>query len=312
MIYFADLHLHSRFSRATSKDCTLVELARWAALKGILVLGTGDFTHPQWSAEIRDQLEEAGDGLLRLKSEHIPPFDTLPGGFGPGDVRFLLTVEISSIYKKRGATRKIHNLVFMPDLDAMDRFNSRLGRIGNIASDGRPILGLDSRDLLEIALEASNDAYVVPAHVWTPWFSLLGSRSGFDSVEECFEDLSSHIFALETGLSSDPEMNRRVASLDGYTLISNSDTHSPANLGREANIFAGQPGYLAIREALKSGGEGGDPAGRWITAEVAAYGTDYTASGDWREIFCLKQNQSVPKKFLGTLEFFPEEGKYHL
>jgi len=312
VIYFADLHLHSRFSRATSRDCTLVELARWASTKGVLVLGSGDFTHPQWSAEIRDQLEDAGDGLFRLKGEHLPPFDILPGGFGPGNVRFLLTVEISSIYKKRGATRKIHNLVFMPDLEAIERFNSRLGRIGNIASDGRPILGLDSRDLLEIALEASSDAYVVPAHVWTPWFSLLGSRSGFDSVEECFEDLSSHIFALETGLSSDPEMNRRVASLDGYTLISNSDTHSPGNLGREANIFAGAPGYVAIREAIRAGGEGGDPAGRWIAANEVAYGTDQAAPDAWREMFQSHGRASTPQRFVGTLEFFPEEGKYHL
>ncbi len=283
MTYFADLHVHSRFSVATSKDCTLVELARWASFKGLRVLATGDFTHPQWSSEIRETLEDAGGGLFRLKREHVPQVEAVPGGFGPADVRFVLNVEISSIYKKRGAVRKVHNLVFMPDLESMGRFNKRLDRIGNIKSDGRPILGLDSRDLLEIALEASSESFLVPAHVWTPWFSLLGSRSGFDSVEECFEDLAPHIFALETGLSSDPEMNYRVSSLDRYTLISNSDTHSPANLGREANIFDGEPGYFAIRDALKRGGQG--------------LRTPGDASGP---------------RFLGTIEFFPEEGKYHL
>ena len=168
--------------------------------------------------------------MFRLKNEYLPEMACLPNGFGPVDVRFILNVEISSIYKKQGATRKVHNLIFMPDMDSMDRFRNRLDRIGNIKSDGRPILGLDSRDLLEIALETSDDSFLIPAHVWTPWFSLLGSKSGFDSVEECFEDLSSHIFALETGLSSDPEMNHKVRSLDRYTLISNSDTHSPSKL----------------------------------------------------------------------------------
>ena len=254
MIYFADLHIHSRFSRATSRDCNLVELTRWAALKGIRVLATGDFTHPEWSREIRETLEPAEDGLFRLKREHVPESEPTAGGFSPGDVRFLLNVEISSIYKKHGATRKVHNLIFMPDLESMDRFNARLDRIGNIKSDGRPILGLDSRDLLEIALESSADSFFIPAHIWTPWFSVLGSRSGFDSLEECFGDLTEHIFALETGLSSDPAMNHRVGSLDRYTLISNSDTHSPANLGREVNVFEGRPGYVAIREALRAGG----------------------------------------------------------
>lgn len=289
-----------------------MELAKWAALKGILVLGTGDFTHPAWSAEIRDQLEDAGDGLFRLKNHYVPQFDPPPGGFGPGDVRFILTVEISSIYKRGGATRKVHNLIFMPDPEAMERFNTRLGRIGNIVSDGRPILGLDSRDLLEITLDASDDSYVIPAHVWTPWFSLLGSRSGFDSVEECFADLTPHIFALETGLSSDPEMNRRVSTLDGYTLISNSDTHSPGNLGREANIFSGTPGYRAIREAIRAGGGGGDASGAWTEAEVVVAALGGSFPEDWIDLFSPQTFASVPNRFLGTIEFFPEEGKYHV
>lgn len=284
MVYFADLHVHSRYSRATSKDCTLVELAKWAALKGLRVIASGDFTHPGWFEEIVECLEEAENGLYRLKKDHTPPMDTLPDGFGPGDVRFILNVEISSIYKKDGATRKVHNLIFMPDIESVERFNKRLDKIGNIKSDGRPILGLDSRDLFETALETTSESFLIPAHIWTPWFSLLGSRSGFDSVDHCFGDLTPHIFAMETGLSSDPEMNHRVSALDRYTLISNSDTHSPANLAREANIFDGDPGYRNIRDAIRAA----RPVGE---ASSAPIGND---------------------RFVGTLEFFPEEGKYHL
>ncbi|MFH1113242.1 MAG: UvrD-helicase domain-containing protein [Pseudomonadota bacterium] len=298
MIYFADLHIHSKYSRATSPDCNLIELARWAALKGLRVIATGDLTHPEWSREILEKLEEDGEGLLRLKKEYLPESAGLPGGFGPGDVRFVLNVEISSIYKKHGVVRKVHNLIFVPDFPTMDRFRTRLDRIGNIKSDGRPILGLDSRDLLETALETSADSFLIPAHVWTPWFSILGSKSGFDSVEECFGDLTPHIFALETGLSSDPEMNHQVASLDRYTLISNSDTHSPSKLGREANIFTGTPGYREIREAIRLGGaafrEEGQALDGLDSARFAA-NTAETANG-----------------FIGTIEFFPEEGKYHL
>jgi DNA helicase-2/ATP-dependent DNA helicase PcrA len=302
LLYFADLHIHSKYSRATSKDCNLVELARWAALKGIRVLATGDFTHPEWSREIFEMLVEAEDGLLRLKSEYLPKGIAVPGGFGPEDVRFILNVEISSIYKKHGATRKVHNLVFMPDFDSVERFNKRLDRIGNIKSDGRPILGLDSRILLEIALETTSESFLIPAHVWTPWFSILGSRSGFDSVEECFEDLTSYIFALETGLSSDPAMNHQVSSLDKYTLISNSDTHSPSKLGREVNIFAGNPGYVAIREAIRAGG----------TKPAAASVSGRTVCGPDVSGWNVPEEKELGEGFIGTIEFFPEEGKYHL
>jgi len=309
LTYFADLHLHSKFSRATSRDCNLAELARWAALKGILVLATGDFTHPQWRHDISEMLQEDEDGLFRLKKEYVPELQPLPEGFGPGDVRFMLNVEISSIYKKGGATRKVHNLVFMPDVDSVNRFSARLDRIGNLGSDGRPILGLDSKHLLEIALETSPESFLVPAHVWTPWFSVLGSRSGFDSIEECFDDLTSHIFALETGLSSDPEMNRRVTSLDRYTLISNSDTHSPAKLGREANIFDGSLGYRAIREAIRSGGDryeidmGADSPRASLVRRLP--------SGDETEGTRMGGRAGDGAIFIGTIEFFPEEGKYH-
>jgi ATP-dependent DNA helicase UvrD/PcrA len=302
VLYFADLHIHSKYSRATSKDCNLVELARWAALKGIRVLATGDFTHPEWSREIREMLVEAEEGLLRLKEEFLPKETAVPGGFGPEDVRFILNVEISSIYKKHGATRKVHNLVFMPDLDSVERFNKRLDRIGNIKSDGRPILGLDSRDLLEIALEITAESFLIPAHVWTPWFSILGSRSGFDSVEECFEDLTPHIFALETGLSSDPAMNHQVSSLDKYTLISNSDTHSPSKLGREVNIFSGNPGYVAIRDAIRAGG----------SKPAAVSGIGKTSGGPDASSWNGPVQAERGEGFVGTIEFFPEEGKYHL
>jgi DNA helicase-2/ATP-dependent DNA helicase PcrA len=298
VIYFADLHVHSRFSIATSKDCNLPELARWAALKGIKILATGDFTHPGWSAEIHEMLQEAEEGLYKLKAEYVPPSVDFPGGFGPADVRFVLNVEISSIYKKDGAVRKVHNLVFMPDFDSMDRFNARLDKIGNIRSDGRPILGLDARYLLEIALETAADSYVIPAHVWTPWFSILGSRSGFDSVEECFGDLASHIFALETGLSSDPEMNFRIRALDRFTLVSNSDIHSPSKLGREANILTGTPGYLRIRDAIRRGGS---------SVRGRSHGVVSAGSHEFPEIL-----DDGSDAFVGTIEFFPEEGKYHL
>lgn len=298
MIYFADLHVHSRFSMATARDTSLPEMARWAALKGLKVLATGDFTHPGWSSEIHEMLEEAENGLFRLKSDYVPNTSILPGGFGPADVRFVLNVEISSIYKKGGAVRKVHNLVFIPDFDSMDRFNARLDRIGNIRSDGRPILGLDCRHLLEIALEITPDSFLIPAHVWTPWFSILGSKSGFDSVEECFEDLAHHIFALETGLSSDPEMNYRVRSLDEFTLVSNSDIHSPSKLGREANIFTGTPGYMTVRNAIRAGGR----AARMRCQDSMEIGSTHL----------LEMLDDGSNSFVGTIEFFPEEGKYHL
>ncbi|WP_159589976.1 UvrD-helicase domain-containing protein [Chelativorans xinjiangense] len=271
MTFHADLHVHSKYSRATSRDLDLEHLAWWAARKGIGVVGTGDCVHPAWLAEIKDKLVPDGGGLFRLKPEieaeiekTLPPACRRP-------VRFMLSTEISTIYKKGEKTRKIHHLIYAADLAAADRLAAQLGRIGNIASDGRPILGLDSRDLLEIALESGPDSYLVPAHIWTPWFAALGSQSGFDSIEECYGDLTHHIFAVETGLSSDPAMNWRVSFLDRYRLTSNSDAHSPGKLGREATRFSCEPDYFAIRRALETG-EG----------------------------------------YEGTVEFFPEEGKYHM
>src|SRR5262245_14427831 len=265
---YADLHIHSRYSRACSRDCDLEHLSWWARRKGITVVGTGDFTHPAWFEELRQRLVPAEPGLFRLSPRvEQEVVRTLPATCR-GEVRFMLSVEISTIYKRADRTRKVHHLVYVPDFDSAAEVSRRLGRIGNLGSDGRPILGLDSRDLLEIALTAGG--YLVPAHVWTPWFAVFGSKSGFDALEDCYLDLTEHIFALETGLSSDPAMNWRVSGLDRYRLVSNSDAHSPPALGREATIFDTELDYFAIRRALESG-----------------------------------------VGFGGTVEFFPEEGKYH-
>jgi len=273
MKFVADLHIHSHFSRATSKDLTFEQLARWAQLKGVHVVGSGDIAHPGWLQEMRARLQPAEDGLYRLNDDlaaavqqTVPPTCHAP-------VRFVLGGEISSIYKKHGQTRKIHNVIFAPDFDAVAKIQAALEKIGNIRADGRPILGLDARDLLEIILNVNPACHLIPAHIWTPWFALLGSKSGFDSVEECFGDLTPSIFALETGLSSDPPMNWRVSNLDRYTLVSNSDAHSPQKLAREATLFDAELSYTALFRALQTG----DPAA-----------------------------------FQGTVEFFPEEGKYHL
>ncbi|HHY46098.1 MAG TPA: UvrD-helicase domain-containing protein [Firmicutes bacterium] len=268
MEFIADFHIHSHFSRATSRDCNPENILTWAAYKGLTVVGTGDFTHPGWRDELRDKLEPAEEGLYRLK-------DGPSGNQNVGNrdgVRFVISGEISTIYKKAGRTRKIHHLILLPSLEAADTLSQRLETVGNIRSDGRPILGLDSRRLLEMTLEVCPQAIFIPAHIWTPHFSLFGSNSGFDAIEECFEDLTGQILAVETGLSSDPPMNWRLSALDRFALVSNSDAHSPANLAREANLFDTELSFSGIRDALKD---------------------------------------RDPKRFLGTIEFFPEEGKYH-
>ena len=265
MLFYTDLHIHSKYSRATSKNCNLEELALWAEKKGLSLISTGDFTHPAWFNEIKEKLIPAGSGVFRLKPEIEKKIFK-----GNEPVRFILSVEISTIYKKWDKTRKVHHVVFMPDLLAAEKFRNKLGAIGNINSDGRPILGLDSRNLLETVLDSGEGAFIIPAHIWTPWFSVLGSKSGFDSIEDCYGDLSDHIFAVETGLSSDPEMNWHVSKLDKFRLVSNSDAHSPAKLAREATVFDHNPDYFTLMHALKTG-EG----------------------------------------YVGTVEFFPEEGKYH-
>ncbi len=272
MKIIADLHIHSHFSRATSKKLDFEHLTEWAMRKGVNVVGTGDIAHPGWLQEMRDKLEPAEDGLFRLKPDLLRAVKQIVPKACHAEVRFLLAGEISNIYKKYDKVRKIHNVVFLPSLAAVEKFQAALEKIGNIRSDGRPILGLDSRDLLEIVLETDPRGYFIPAHIWTPWFAMFGSKSGFDKIEDCFNDLTPHIFAVETGLSSDPPMNWRLSALDKYTLVSNSDAHSPQKLAREANVFDTELSYDALFDALKTGD---------------------------------------PQKFLGTIEFFPEEGKYH-
>ncbi len=268
-MFIADFHIHSKYSRATSRDCVPEILEMWARRKGINVIGTGDFTHPAWREELKEKLIPSGEGLYVLKNNFRQEDPVAGADFQP---QFIVSSEISSIYKKNGRVRKVHNLILLPGLDYAESISRRLEAIGNLHSDGRPILGLDSRDLLEIVLEQCPEAIFIPAHIWTPHFSLYGAYSGFDHIQECFEDLTPYIYALETGLSSDPPMNWRLSALDQFTLISNSDAHSPANLAREANLFAAEPSYPGILQALKN-----------------------------------RHSQ----EFYGTLEFFPEEGKYH-
>ncbi len=270
-MFHADLHIHSRFSRACSRDCDIEHLAWWALRKGITVVGTGDFTHPAWAEELKEKLIPAEPGLFRLRPEMASRVRrTLPPSCGQ-QVRFMLSAEISTIYRGGDRTRKVHHLLYAPTFGAADRITAALSKVGNLASDGRPILGLDSRHLLEITLDGGPGCYLVPAHVWTPWFAVLGSKSGFDSVADCYADLAGEVFAIETGLSSDPPMNWMCSALDGYRLMSNSDAHSPPMLGREATTFGTQLDYFAMADALRTG-----------------------------------------NGLIGTVEFYPEEGKYHL
>ncbi|OGW34446.1 MAG: DNA helicase UvrD [Nitrospirae bacterium GWD2_57_9] len=267
MSFIADLHVHSHYSRATSKDMSPEGIWKGAQLKGITVIATGDFTHPGWLKELNEKLETAGNGLYKLKKEYRS--DDVPPSCR-AEVYFILSAEISCIYSKGGKTRKVHSVVLAPDFDAAARLNLSLARIGNLKSDGRPILGLDAKELLRITLEASPDNLYIPAHAWTPHFSVFGAASGFDSLEECYEDLTPHIHAIETGLSSDPLMNWQLSALDKITLVSNSDAHSAAKIGREANILDCELSYAGMMSAIKT-----------------------------------------RKGFVGTIEFFPEEGKYH-
>jgi len=259
MRIIADLHIHSRYSRATSREMEVETLARWARWKGVNLLGTGDFTHPTYFAELRASLEPQGNGLFSLKR-------------GVSDVRFMLTVEVSNVYSQGGRQRRIHTLIFVPSFEVAARINTALGRLGKLASDGRPMLGYSARDLAKTVLDVSPECALVPAHAWTPWYSVFGANSGFDSLEECYGEAASAIFAIETGLSSDPAMNWRWSALDRIALISNSDAHSPSRIAREASVFETEMTYRAVLDAIRAGD---------------------------------------PSRFLFTIEFFPEEGKYH-
>src|SRR6056297_3163842 len=271
MDFIADLHIHSHFSMATSKQLRPEYLDYWARNKGIKVVGTGDFSHPGWLREMKEKLEPAEPGLFKVKEAF--KLDNPVEETSKNAVRFLLTAEISNIYKKNGQVRKIHSVLLAPDFETVEKIQQKLSSMNfNITSDGRPILGLDVRDLLEITLETNENNFFIPAHIWTPWFSVFGSKSGFDAMEECFGDLTSHIHAVETGLSTDPPLNWMCSFLDRFTLVSNSDAHSPEKLGRNANLFQTEPTYRAMVEAMKTGD---------------------------------------PQKFGGTFDMFPQEGKYH-
>jgi uncharacterized protein (TIGR00375 family) len=256
MGFYADFHIHSRYSRGTSKNLDLQQLDAWAGLKGITVLGSGDFTHPLWFDCLKTQLTERAEGLYSLKHDGTGTF-------------FILSSEISLIYKQGDKVRKVHLLVLAPSLEAVEKINFRLGRRFNLKADGRPILGISARDLCAEILGIDGRAMIIPAHIWTPWFSLLGSKSGFDSVEDCFADYAPQIHAVETGLSADPPMLASVSSLRRLTFLSNSDAHSAGNLGREANELDCQLDYAGITQAIRQG------------------------------------------RIVKTIEFFPEEGKYH-
>ena len=261
MKIIADFHIHSKYSRATSRDMDVATLARYAEMKGIHLLGTGDFTHPQYFAELKGALDPLGNGLFKLRNS-------------PSPVHFILTVEVSNIFSVgKGKSKRVHTVLFAPSFEVAEKINLCLARCGKLGSDGRPIFGMHVKDIVKLVLDVSPDCLIVPAHAWTPWFSVFGSESGFDSLEECFEEQSKNIYAIETGLSSDPAMNWRVSSLDRITLLSNSDSHSPSRIGREANVFDCKMDYFEIVEVIKTGD---------------------------------------PKRFLHTIEFFPEEGKYHL
>ena len=278
MKIICDFHLHSKYSRATSRDMDLDNLAKWAKIKGIKVLGTGDFTHPLWLKEIKEKLEPLGSGLYKIKNQSAgwrTKVKNSEYGISENRINFILTSEISCIYSKNGKTRKIHILVFAPDLQTVEKINTHLGWIGNLKADGRPILGLDAKELTKIVLNINPDCLIIPAHAWTPWFSVFGSKSGFDSIEECFEEYSKHIHSIETGLSSDSAMNWRVSALDKITLISNSDAHSPSRIGRESNVFEIAPSQIS-----------------------------------YQEIVSIIKEKDL-NKFLYTIEFFPEDGKYH-
>jgi uncharacterized protein (TIGR00375 family) len=259
MRFIADFHIHSKYSRATSPEMEVESLAKWAEIKGIGLLGTGDFTHPTYLSELKEKLEPLGNGLFQLKDKKSP-------------VRFILTVELNNIYHQGGRLRKIHNIIFAPSFEVVDKINKKLANLGKLESDGRPVFTFSAKDLARLILGISQECLIIPAHAWTPWFSIFGANSGFDSIEECFGEYSKYIYSIETGLSSDPQMNWRLSKLDKITLISNSDAHSPSKLGREANVFDCELDYKEISEVIKT---------------------------------------KDKSRFLYTVEFFPEEGKYH-
>ncbi len=268
MKFVADFHVHSKYSRATSKEMDVENLARWANFKGVSLLGTGDWTHPFYFAELKQKLQPTGNGLFTLKKE----FKNSAGNSSQNEVHFMLTTEVSNMFQQGGSSRRVHTLIFAPSFEVVEKINEELSGFGKLGSDGRPIFGFPTKELVEIITDITDECFIVPAHAWTPWFSVFGANSGFDSLEECFEEQTKHISCIETGLSSDPQMNWRWSALDKIALISNSDAHSPNRIGREANVFDCEMSFKEIIKAIKT---------------------------------------KDKNKFLFTIEFFPEEGKYH-
>jgi uncharacterized protein (TIGR00375 family) len=268
MKFIADFHVHSKYSRATSKEMDVENMARWANLKGVGLLGTGDFTHPFYFAELKQKLQPTGNGLFTLKKE----FRQRIGSSPQNEIHFMLVTEVSNMFQQGGSGRRVHTMIFAPSFEIVEKINEELSQYGKLGSDGRPIFGFPTKELVEIITDITDECFIVPAHAWTPWFSVFGANSGFDSIEECFEEQTKHISCIETGLSSDPKMNWRWSALDKIALISNSDAHSPNRIGREANVFDCEMSFKEIIRAIK------------------------------------KKDKN---KFLFTIEFFPEEGKYH-
>ncbi len=270
--FIADFHIHSKYSHATSKFMDLQALSLWGQLKGIGVMGTGDFTHPIWQEELKAQLQEMEFGLFGLKSAYVAQVDKHLYQSCKQEQRFLLSSEISTIFKRNGRCYRTHSILLAPSFQVVDQITKKLAKIGNLVHDGRPILGMDVKDLLKVILDASDQAMLIPAHIWTPWYGLLGSKSGFDSVQEAFGDMSGYIYALEKGLSSNFLMNAQLRELDKFTILANSDAHSLSNLGREANMMVAEMSYEGITQVLKN-------------------------------------NDSVGS--ISGIEFFPERGKYY-
>ncbi len=268
MRFIADLHVHSKYSRATSKEMDVENMARWANFKGVSLLGTGDWTHPFYLAELKQKLQPLGNGIFTLKKE----FKKSVQNAHQNEVHFMLTSEVSNMFQQGGSSRRVHTLIFAPSFEVVEKINEELSQYGKLSSDGRPIFGFPVKELVEIITDISDECFIVPAHAWTPWFSVFGANSGFDSLEECFEEQTKHISCIETGLSSDPQMNWRWSALDKIALISNSDAHSPNRIGREANVFDCEKSFKEIIKAIRTRDK---------------------------------------NKFLFTIEFFPEEGKYH-
>jgi uncharacterized protein (TIGR00375 family) len=271
MKFIADFHVHSKYSRATSKEMDVESMARWANLKGVGLLGTGDFTHPFYFAGLKQKLKPTGFGLFTLRKEFKESAGIVDNG-SHQEVHFMLTTEVSNMFQQGGSSRRLHTMIFAPSFEVVEKINEELGQYGKLGSDGRPIFGFPTKELVEIITDITDECFIVPAHAWTPWFSVFGANSGFDCMEECFEEQTRHISCIETGLSSDPQMNWRWSALDKMALISNSDAHSPNRIGREANVFDCEMSYKEIVKAIRS---------------------------------------KDKKKFLFTIEFFPEEGKYH-